>query len=586
MKCTSVIRQLACGNTPDAFDEYLQLGEYTARDCLDNFNKCIIDLYMLKYLRKPALEDVEKIYEVHENIHGFPGAIYRTERTDIGADGMTEGGKQNRNKSKSWKIREIKYRQNITQGNCKGWSKFIKKAMALNLLHQSEDPATMILLSKTAAGVADCDAENGPGNTSTADSVSMTYLIYGIPYVPIGLRILGEEWRGTDTSRTLEVARMKCDTAFEIRRVTRLSEAEILHLQTQFIEPENDSIVAEHGLSSKITQSPGGSSDTSEGFENSGSFKDSGRSDEEYSKDGASPKEGGSETPQVQRSTRESRALWKKAIIEEMVSLEKNQMSSLVILPTGKKASQSLWMFRVKEEQDGGKRQLLKVNDMLVAGSNMAVLNKPNGHLPLVFEMKDRCSKKQVLGYVLTVGVTTIDDVHQVGDEREVEVMRNFNRPPRELITEDGVLPKRGYSQFNDVSLGYLVSKVSMPCVWLVQRVSYVRRYRKSAYQADDLDAYDSDYDKISIAKAVLMANLSSCGLDVLSKVSHSDNTRNDMLNQTVQDTNSSTQQDAMILYVFEQLSHQTSLLMKWWMSKHLDTVLMDKKLQEVWMDK
>ncbi|GKA73208.1 hypothetical protein Tco_0779424, partial [Tanacetum coccineum] len=35
-----------------------------------------------------------------------------------------------------------------------GWSKFIKKAMALHLLHQSEDPATMILLSKTAAGVA------------------------------------------------------------------------------------------------------------------------------------------------------------------------------------------------------------------------------------------------------------------------------------------------------------------------------------------------------------------------------------------------------------------------------------------------
>nr|GEZ06353.1 putative nuclease HARBI1 [Tanacetum cinerariifolium] len=30
MKCTSVIRQLAYGNTPDAFDEYLQMGEHTA----------------------------------------------------------------------------------------------------------------------------------------------------------------------------------------------------------------------------------------------------------------------------------------------------------------------------------------------------------------------------------------------------------------------------------------------------------------------------------------------------------------------------------------------------------------------------
>ncbi|GJS11667.1 retrovirus-related pol polyprotein from transposon TNT 1-94 [Tanacetum coccineum] len=268
--------------------------------------------------------------------------------------------------------------------NCRGWSKFIQKAMALHLLHQSKDPATMILLSKTAAGVAFGVAERlsrtfraeSTGIRAEApkmlwaDSVSTTYLIYGIPYVPIGLRIPEEEWRGKDTSlaHLKAVAQMKCDTAFGIRRVTRLSDAEILHLRTQFMEPENDSIVAEHGLSSEITQSPGGSSDMSEGSENSESFKDSGRSDEEYSEDGAS------ETPQVRRSTRECRApvryspsanyllltengepksysealsskefvQWKKAIIEEMVSLEKNQTCSLVRLPAGKKASQSL----------------------------------------------------------------------------------------------------------------------------------------------------------------------------------------------------------------------------------------------------
>ncbi|GJR32814.1 hypothetical protein Tco_1109046 [Tanacetum coccineum] len=71
MKLTSTIRQLAYGNAPDAFDEYLQTGEHTAHDCLDNFNMCIIDLYMSKYLRKPTLADVEKIYNSHENIHGF-----------------------------------------------------------------------------------------------------------------------------------------------------------------------------------------------------------------------------------------------------------------------------------------------------------------------------------------------------------------------------------------------------------------------------------------------------------------------------------------------------------------------------------
>ncbi|GJS39497.1 hypothetical protein Tco_0564540 [Tanacetum coccineum] len=37
------------------------------------------------------------------------------------------------------------------------------------------------------------------------------------------------------------------------------------------------------------------------------------------------------------------------------------------------------------------------------------------------------------------------------------------------------------------------------------------------AFQTEDLDAYDLDYDDISSAKAVLMENLSSCDLDVLS---------------------------------------------------------------------
>ncbi|GKD92106.1 retrovirus-related pol polyprotein from transposon TNT 1-94 [Tanacetum coccineum] len=57
-----------------------------------------------------------------------------------------------------------------------------------------------------------------------------------------------------------------------------------------------------------------------------------------------------------------------------------------------------------------------------------------------------------------------------------------------------------------------------------------------AAYQADDLDAYDSDYDEISTAKAVLMVSLSSYGSDVLSEVPYSDNTNNDMLNQSVQE--------------------------------------------------
>ncbi|GKB73084.1 hypothetical protein Tco_0934496 [Tanacetum coccineum] len=166
-----------------------------------------------------------------------------------------------------------------------------------------------------------------------ADSVSTTYLIYRIPYVPMGLRIPEEEWRGKDTSLTHlkvlgcdsfvkvnDICReaMKCtfidngsyemrysfrdtkshqvirskditfvDSIYGARSATDSSSLTkpIQNSQVVLVDiPENltknYSIVAEHGLSSEITQSPGGSSDTSEGSKNSGSFEDSERSDE------------------------------------------------------------------------------------------------------------------------------------------------------------------------------------------------------------------------------------------------------------------------------------------------------------------
>ncbi|GKE85320.1 hypothetical protein Tco_1559062, partial [Tanacetum coccineum] len=39
-----------------------------------------------------------------------------------------------------------------------------------------------------------------------------------------------------------------------------------------------------------------------------------------------------------------------------------------------------------------------------------------------------------------------------------------------------------------------------------------------AAYQADDLDAYDSDCDELNTAKVALMANLSHYGSDALSE--------------------------------------------------------------------
>ncbi|GJW34464.1 retrovirus-related pol polyprotein from transposon TNT 1-94 [Tanacetum coccineum] len=117
------------------------------------------------------------------------------------------------------------------------------------------------------------------------------------------------------------------------------------------------------------------------------------------------------------------------------------------------------------------------------------------------------------------------------------------------------------------------------------------------AYQADDLDAYYSDCDELNTAKVALMANLSHYGSDVLAEIHNPDNIDNNMINQgvharssseqssvvnyseteitndsniipysqyvhesqqaVVQNSNSSAQQDALILFVIEQLKNQ-----------------------------
>ncbi|GJT21021.1 hypothetical protein Tco_0890958 [Tanacetum coccineum] len=116
-----------------------------------------------------------------------------------------------------------------------------------------------------------------------------------------------------------------------------------------------------------------------------------------------------------------------------------------------------------------------------------------------------------------------------------------------------------------------------------------------AAFQTEDLDTYDYDCDDISNAQAVLMANISNYGSDVISEVPYSETYLNDMENQSVhamqdfeqtpvvdftdneihsdsniipysqylqetqqenvQDTNLQAQQDSMILSVIEQMS-------------------------------
>nr|GEX05357.1 hypothetical protein [Tanacetum cinerariifolium] len=56
-----------------------------------------------------------------------------------------------------------------------------------------------------------------------------------------------------------------------------------------------------------------------------------------------------------------------------------------------------------------------------------------------------------------------------------------------------------------------------------------------AAYQADDLDTYESDCDELNTTKVALMVNLSHYGLDALAEVYNLDNVDTNMINQAVQ---------------------------------------------------
>ncbi|GJZ25291.1 retrovirus-related pol polyprotein from transposon TNT 1-94 [Tanacetum coccineum] len=71
------------------------------------------------------------------------------------------------------------------------------------------------------------------------------------------------------------------------------------------------------------------------------------------------------------------------------------------------------------------------------------------------------------------------------------------------------------------------------------------------AYQADDLDAYNSDCDELNTEKVALMTNLFDYGSDALTEYVI------ESQQAAVQNSNSSGQQDALILYVIEQLKTQ-----------------------------
>ncbi|GJS35726.1 hypothetical protein Tco_0534108 [Tanacetum coccineum] len=117
-----------------------------------------------------------------------------------------------------------------------------------------------------------------------------------------------------------------------------------------------------------------------------------------------------------------------------------------------------------------------------------------------------------------------------------------------------------------------------------------------AAYQADDPDAYDCDCDELNSANIALMANLSRNGSDVLTEVHNPDNLTYDLFNQSEQiltsseqsndNSNSSAQQDVLILSMFEQLNtqvmHCTNVNMEYKSANKALTTELDRYKEEV----
>ena len=73
-KCTVAIRMLTYGTCADMWDENLRIAETTINECLNKFCEGVIVLYAEKYLRRPNIDDIQRLLRVGE-ARGFLGMI-------------------------------------------------------------------------------------------------------------------------------------------------------------------------------------------------------------------------------------------------------------------------------------------------------------------------------------------------------------------------------------------------------------------------------------------------------------------------------------------------------------------------------
>nr|GEV49203.1 copia protein [Tanacetum cinerariifolium] len=109
--------------------------------------------------------------------------------------------------------------------------------------------------------------------------------------------------------------------------------------------------------------------------------------------------------------------------------------------------------------------------------------------------------------------------------------LRNSSTPRQQATINDGKVTLQPVQErqisFSTEELAFLAD----PGIAEGQATKTVITHN-ATYQADDLDAYDSDCNELSTAKVALMVNLSHYGLDVLDEIHNPDNIDNNMINQ------------------------------------------------------
>ncbi|KAF5449965.1 hypothetical protein F2P56_012194 [Juglans regia] len=71
---TAAIRMLAYGVTADLMDEYIRIGESTARQSMKKFVKAIVSIFGGEYLRSPNSSDIVRLLDAGQR-RGFPGML-------------------------------------------------------------------------------------------------------------------------------------------------------------------------------------------------------------------------------------------------------------------------------------------------------------------------------------------------------------------------------------------------------------------------------------------------------------------------------------------------------------------------------